>query len=73
MKVRVDEEGTEVAAVTAIIMETCTTIMEDERVSLEVDFNEPFMYVIVDTKTSFGEESIPLFMGVVTELINCDA
>lgn len=47
--------------------------MEDERVPLEVDFNESFVYVIIDTKISFGEESIPLFMGVVTELINCDA
>ena len=54
-------------------MQKAVLSLEDERVSLEVDFNEPFMYVIVDTKTSFGEESIPLFMGVVTELINCDA
>lgn len=73
VKVKIDEEGTEAAAVTAIIMETCMAIMEDERVPLEVDFNEPFVYVIVDTKTPFEEDSIPLFMGVVTELTNCDA
>jgi len=69
VKVKVDEEGTEAAAVTAIIMETCAAVIE-ERTPLEVDFNEPFVYVIVDTKTPFGEESIPLFMGVVTELTN---
>ena len=69
VKVKVDEEGTEAAAVTAIIMETCAAVME-ERTPLEVDFNEPFVYVIVDTKTPFGGESLPLFMGVVTELTN---
>ncbi len=41
VKVKVDEEGTEAAAVTAIIMETCMAIMEDERVLL-------FMEVITE-------------------------
>lgn len=76
VKVRVDEEGTEAAAVTAIMMTNCAAIAEDEKIPIEVDFNEPFVYVIADTKTPFGaaeEVSVPLFMGVVTELYNWDA
>lgn len=70
VKVVVDEEGTEAAAVTAVISET-TSALIDENQPLEVDFNEPFVYAIVASKTPFGEknkEHVPLFLGVVTDL-----
>lgn len=69
VKVQVDEEGTEAAAVTAIIMECGAALDPDREQPIEVDFNEPFVYLIADTKTPFGEGNVlPLFLGVVTEL-----
>lgn len=70
VKVKVAEEGTEAAAVTAVIMDTCSAIMPEEKNPIEVDFKEPFVYIIADTKTPFGEEGktcVPLFLGAVTE------
>lgn len=71
VKVQVDEEGTEAAAVTAIVCTTTSAMFPEEEIPLEVDFHDPFVYVIVDTKTPFGKtekNNIPLFMGIVTEL-----
>lgn len=69
VKVQVDEEGTEAAAVTEIMMECGAAFEPDREKPIEVDFNEPFVYLIADTETPFGEgNTLPLFLGVVTEL-----
>jgi len=70
VKVIVDEQGTEAAAVTAIIMEDCLAVIEQDP-PLDISFDEPFVYLIADTKMETGAEGetacVPLFMGVVTE------
>lgn len=56
--VKVDEEGTEAAAVTECVMvDTCALI---EKEPIEVCFNRPFGYMIMDMETQ-----IPLFMGIM--------
>ncbi|MGE4453511.1 MAG: serpin family protein [Sphaerochaeta sp.] len=55
--IRVDEQGTEAAAVTAVMMRL-TSIAP--RAAVELRFDRPFFYAIVDL-----EEEIPLFMGVL--------
>ncbi|MBQ8662250.1 MAG: serpin family protein [Eubacterium sp.] len=54
----VDEEGTEAAAVTAVVDEAGSAMPLDE--PIEVFFDEPFLYMIYDTETE-----IPLFMGIL--------
>ena len=56
VKLIVDTEGTEAAAVTAIIMKEAAIMPEDQ---LELTFDRPFYYAVMDTETS-----IPLFTGV---------
>lgn len=69
VKVQVDEEGTEAAAVTEIMIDCGAALGQPELEKIEVDFNEPFVYLIADTETPFGEgNTLPLFLGVVTEL-----
>ncbi len=55
----VDEEGTEAAAVTEVLVatESCVEIKEPP---VNIFFNEPFLYMIVDK-----EKEIPLFMGIM--------
>lgn len=55
--IRVDETGTEAAAVTAVMMKV-TSMPPLE--SLRLVFDRPFVYAILDL-----ERSIPLFMGVL--------
>ncbi len=55
--IRVDEVGTEAAAVTAVMMRM-TSIAP--RPAVEMRLDRPFLYAIVDL-----EEKIPLFMGVL--------
>ncbi len=55
--IRVDETGTEAAAVTAVMMKA--TSMAPMQ-SLRLKFDRPFFYAILDLETS-----IPLFMGVL--------
>lgn len=56
--VKIDEEGTEAAAVTECVMvDTCALI---EKEPIEVCFNRPFGYMIMDMETQ-----IPLFMGIM--------
>ena len=55
--IRVDETGTEAAAVTAVIMKA-TSIAPTE--TLRLLFDRPFFYAILDL-----ERNIPLFMGVL--------
>ena len=55
--IRVDEKGSEAAAVTSIMIKmTSMAIRED----LELSFNRPFFYAIIDK-----EAEIPLFMGIM--------
>ena len=53
---RVDEKGTEAAAVTSITMGTASMPVSDRL----VDFNRPFIYGIIDTTTG-----MPLFLGLM--------
>ncbi len=54
----VDEEGTEAAAVTEVVVACESCIIEEPPV--EIFFNEPFLYMIVDK-----EKEIPLFVGIM--------
>ena len=55
----VDEEGTEAAAVTEIVVDRANCI-EIAEPPVNIFFNEPFLYMIVDK-----EKEIPLFMGIM--------
>lgn len=57
-KIIVDEEGTEAAAVTEVLM-MCGAALEPEEPK-ELYFNEPFIYMIMDT-----DNQIPLFIGIL--------
>lgn len=57
--VRVDEKGTEAAAVTAV-MNKATSAKPLELQPIEVFFDEPFLYMIVDIKSQ-----TPLFVGIM--------
>lgn len=53
---KVNEKGTEAAAVTAVVMEACSEPMTDDVIRLTLD--RPFLYGIVDL-----ERGTPLFLG----------
>jgi len=55
--IRVDEKGSEAAAVTSIMMKATSMPMKEE---LELSFDRPFFYAIIDR-----EAQIPLFMGTM--------
>ena len=55
----VDEEGTEAAAVTEVVVAT-ESCVEMKEPPVNIYFNEPFLYMIVDK-----EKEIPLFMGIM--------
>ena len=57
-KIIVDEEGTEAAAVTAVLM-MCAGALEPEETK-ELYFNEPFIYMIMDM-----DNDMPLFIGIL--------
>jgi serpin B len=59
--IKLDEKGTEAAAVTAIIMAT-TTAMPQEKPVVELVFDRPFVYYI------FNQNDVPVFMGVVNSV-----
>lgn len=63
-KIIVDEEGTEAAAATAVIME-CGAAMPEEMPE-EVFFDRPFVYMIMDM-----DREIPLFIGIFDSPLNC--
>ncbi len=54
----VDEEGTEAAAVTVVLVTNESCAIEEPPVN--IFFDEPFLYMIVDL-----EKEIPLFMGIM--------
>lgn len=55
--IRVDEKGSEAAAVTSIMMRATSMPIREE---LELSFERPFFYAIIDR-----EAKIPLFMGTM--------
>lgn len=57
-KIIVDEEGTEAAAVSAVLM-MCAGAHEPEETK-ELYFNEPFIYMIMDM-----DNDMPLFIGIL--------
>ncbi len=59
---KVDEEGTEAAAVTSVIVECGSAMPVDE--PIDVFFDEPFFYMVYDTGAN-----VPLFMGIFEEPI----
>ncbi len=56
--IRVDEKGTEAAAVTGVMVSATGTMVEKQ--PMDVFFDEPFLYMIVDLRSE-----VPLFMGVM--------
>ena len=60
--IEVDKNGTKAAAVTAIMIEKNMAVL-DERETLQITLDNPFVYAIVDT-----EKGIPVFMGCVNKL-----
>ena len=57
---RVDEKGTEAAAVTLVAMDECAALIEPE--PRELYFDRPFVYMILDLETQ-----VPLFMGIMDD------
>lgn len=57
--VKLDEEGTEAAAVTMVVMDKCAMAMPEKQ-PMEVYFDEPFLYMVMDM-----ESKTPLFIGVM--------
>lgn len=57
---RVDEKGTEAAAVTLVAMEECGALIEPE--PRELYFDRPFVYMILDL-----EAQVPLFVGILDD------
>ncbi len=57
---RVDEKGTEAAAVTMVVVNRCTA-MESPR-PRELYFDRPFVYMILDL-----ESQVPLFVGIMDD------
>lgn len=55
--IRVDEKGSEAAAVTSVMIKMTSMPIREE---LELSFDRPFFYAIIDR-----EAKIPLFMGVM--------
>ncbi len=57
---RVDEKGTEAAAVTLVAMEECGALIDSE--PRELFFDRPFVYMILDPETQ-----VPLFVGIMDD------
>ena len=58
----VAEQGTKAAAVTAVIMEAATSVMNPEEPK-QVYLNRPFLFMIVDQETE-----LPIFIGTVNSM-----
>lgn len=58
-KIIVDEEGTEAAAATEVAIKEMA-LLWPENEPIEVYFDEPFLYIIMDT-----QKEIPLFIGII--------
>lgn len=62
VKVKVNEKGTEAAAITDIVMKAESAVRRPPHVVRTLDLNSPYVYVIVDLASQ-----APLFAGVVEE------
>ena len=60
--IEVDENGTKAAAVTAIVVEKCTSVVT-KKPTMEIRLDHPFVYAIIDTNTN-----IPIFIGCANSL-----
>ena len=57
---RLDEKGTEAAAVTMVVEKKCAAMIEPE--PRELYFDRPFVYMILDLETQ-----VPLFVGIMDD------
>ena len=57
---RLDEKGTEAAAVTMVVVKNCAAMMEPQ--PRELYFDRPFVYMILDMETQ-----VPLFVGIMDD------
>ena len=57
---RVDEKGTEAAAVTMAVLDKCAAVMGPQ--PRELYFDRPFVYMILDMETR-----VPLFVGILDD------
>ncbi len=57
---RVDEKGTEAAAVTMAVLDRCAAVMGPQ--PRELYFDRPFVYMILDMETR-----VPLFVGILDD------
>lgn len=57
---KVDEKGTEAAAVTMVVMNECTALESPQ--PRELYFDRPFVYMILDL-----ESQVPLFVGIMDD------
>jgi serine protease inhibitor len=57
VRIQVDEEGTKAAAVTELATSETAMIVEEP---VELHFDSPFLYMIIDTKTG-----VPIFTGIL--------
>ena len=60
-RVKIDEEGCEAAAFTAI-MANATSAMPEDLPVVEMDLNRPFAFAIT------GADGLPLFVGAVNTM-----
>ncbi|MBQ6360463.1 MAG: serpin family protein [Lachnospiraceae bacterium] len=60
--IKLDKDGTEAAAVTAVVMKANSVFRPDAKIK-KVYLNRPFVYAIIDS-----ESGIPLFLGIVNEV-----
>ena len=61
--ISVDKDGTEAAAVTAILMKATAAFPPQPQTIRKVYLNRPFVYAIIEKKTG-----VPLFIGVVKKI-----
>lgn len=61
--INLDKDGTEAAAVTAMVMKASSAYDPEKRIRKKVYLNRPFVYAIIDTKTG-----MPMFIGVVKQI-----
>ena len=57
-KLEVNEEGTKAAAATVVVGDAASAAPPEEPQGIELDFDRPFLYGIVDT-----QNGVPLFLG----------
>jgi len=61
--IEVDRKGTKAAAVTAIIVNKCTSVRPADEKPVYIILDHPFVYAIVDNKTN-----LPVFVGCINTM-----